>query len=73
MTEKEFFRFESPFDITIGKGRIIWADTLEYTSNAGRYARGTVLPAGWVLPGGERTQDRARAEEVAIAIDLETP
>lgn len=73
MTAKEFFRFESPFDITIGKGRIIWADTLEYTSNAGRYAKGTVLPAGWVLPGGERTQDRARAEAVALAIDLETP
>lgn len=65
MTEKEFFRFESPFDITIGKGRIIWAEATEI--------KGTVLPAGWVLPGGERTQDRARAEEVALAIDLETP
>jgi len=27
-----------------------------------------LMPAGWVLPGGERTQDRARALRVATAI-----
>lgn len=65
MTKKEFVQFSSPFDITIGKGRIIYAEALEH--------KGAVLPAGWVLPGGERTQDRARAEAVASAIDKMTP
>jgi len=27
-----------------------------------------LMPAGWVLPGGERTQDRARAQRAAAVI-----
>jgi hypothetical protein len=61
MSEREFFRFTNPLDITIGWGRIIWAEATEH--------KGLVHPAGWVLPGGERTLDRERAEAVARAID----
>jgi hypothetical protein len=64
MSEREFFRFTNPLDITIGRGRIIWAEATEH--------KGLVHPAGWVLPGGERTLDRERAEAVARAIDRRT-
>jgi hypothetical protein len=43
MSEREFFRFTNPLDITIGRGRIIWAEATEH--------KGLVHPAGWVLPG----------------------
>jgi len=68
MSEREFFRFTNPLDITIGRGRIIWAEALTYEGKRPPYQGGTFLE-GWVLPGGERTQDRERAEAVARAID----
>jgi hypothetical protein len=51
--KKSYFKFNHPNDITIGWGRII-------------YERAYGV---WVLPGGEHTDDRARAEAVAQAID----
>lgn len=69
MIKKDFFRFDNPLDIVIGKGRIVWGDALEYATKAGHYPQGRVFREGWVLPGGERTQDRVRAEAAARAID----
>ena len=66
---KEFFRFDHPNDIVIGKGRIIYApEVLKYEGKHPPYQGQTFLE-GWVLPGGVRTQDRACAEEAARVID----
>ncbi len=66
---KEIFRFEHPNDILIGKGRIIYApETFKYIGVHPEYQNHTFLE-GWVLPGGIRTRDRARAEAAARAID----
>lgn len=69
MSKKEYFRFANPLDIVIGKGRIIWGDALVYTPEKGHYMKGQIFSEGWVLPGGERTQDRNRAEAAARAIN----
>ena len=53
--------FVHPGNITVGKGRVLFAEAI----NDGR----TVMPAGWVLPGGRRTQDRDEA--VAVATEIE--
>ena len=67
--KKEFFRFSHPNDIVIGQGRIIYApETFKYIGIHPAYHNHTFLE-GWVLPGGIRTRDRARAEEAARAID----
>lgn len=68
MSNREFFRFTNPLDITIGRGRIIWAEALTYEGKHPPY-QGEIFPEGWVLPGGVRTQDRALAEAVAKQID----
>ena len=68
MSNREFFRFTNPLDITIGRGRIIWAEALTYEGKHPPY-QGETFPEGWVLPGGARTQDRALAEAAAKQID----
>jgi len=52
-------------DIEYGYGQIPWGRAIR--SELGY----ELMPAGWVLPGGERTQDRARAQRVAAAIHEE--
>ncbi len=44
-------------NIAVGKTRVIWARATDSQAE------------GWVLPGGARTQDRARAYEVAVQLD----
>ena len=58
--------FEHPKNITVGTGRVLYAER-GYTRALG------VLPAGWVLPGGERTTDEALARMVAANIDKRFP
>lgn len=53
-------KFNDPRDISRGYGRVIWATATT--------ARGIYYPEGWVLPGGIRTNVRARAEAVADRI-----
>lgn len=54
--------FNHKKNITIRRGRIIWADeTVSMTTG--------YHPAGWVLPGGQRTQIEAEAIEAALLID----
>lgn len=62
------FRFTDPRDITIGAGRVIYAEALEYRGEHGPL-RGQKLIEGWVLPGGTRTSNHAEAEAAAVAID----
>lgn len=50
--------FDHPDNITIGKGRIIWAPSCGYG-----------FPEGWVLLGGKRSQDIAEASAQAMWID----
>ena len=50
--------FSHPNNITVGKGRIIWAPSV-----------GPFIPEGWVLPGGLRTTDRDEAWAAAMGID----
>ena len=50
--------FADPRDITRGYGRVIWA-------TATTDAQGIYHPEGWALPGGARTNVRARAEAAA--------
>jgi hypothetical protein len=50
---REFFKFDHANDITIGKGRIVYEPAYE----------------AWILPGGLRTTNRGRAEEVATIIN----
>ena len=58
--------FQHPKNITVGTGRVLYAER--------GYTRATsVLPAGWVLPGGQRTDDEARARMVAANIDKRFP
>jgi hypothetical protein len=58
--------FQHPKNITVGTGRVLYAER-GYTRATG------VLPAGWVLPGGQRTDDEARARMVAANIDKRFP
>jgi hypothetical protein len=60
--EKSIARFDDVRNITVGKGRIIWAPATVVGTNR-------FLPEGWVLPGGKRTLDREEAEAAARAID----
>ena len=50
--------FDHPDNITLGKGRVIWAPSC-----------GPFIPEGWVLPGGLRTTDIAGASAMAQLID----
>lgn len=54
--------FEDPRNITVGAGRVIYAQAT--TDHAGRYHA-----EGWVLPGGTRTASKARATRVATNIN----
>lgn len=54
--------FQHPKNILIGNGRVLWGTATTDIS-------GTFHPAGWVLPGGRRTEVRALAELVARNID----
>ncbi len=58
--------FQHPKNITVGTGRVLYAER-GYTRATG------ALPAGWVLPGGQRTDDEARARMVAANIDKRFP
>ena len=61
MSRESNFRFDHPNDIVIGVGRIVYAYEQIF--------RGKLLPEGWVLPGGGRTQVRAHAEDAARYIN----
>lgn len=65
---KDCFKFEDPRDISVGVGRIVWARELKYDGFHPKFV-GRTLPEGWVLPGGERTKDRAAAEAAAAVIN----
>lgn len=54
--------FQHPKNITVGRGRVLWADATTCTN-------GLTYPAGWVLPGGLRTLDEVVAHTAAIALD----
>lgn len=54
--------FEHPFNITIGQAQVRWGTP---TTDM----HGVKHEAGWVLPGGQRTQNRDVAETVAANID----
>ncbi len=49
--------FNDPKNITVGNTRVIWARATEVHSE------------GWVLPGGQRTQNFAEAHAVAVRMD----
>ena len=49
--------YEHKKNIHIGHGRIVWGQPWG------------AMPSGWVLPGGERTNDYDRATFAASAID----
>ena len=66
--EEAHFRFTDPRDITIGEGRIIYSEAFEYRGKHGPLL-GHKFIEGWVLPGGERTTNRAEAESAAAAIN----
>ena len=53
--------FHHKNNITVGKGRVLWARATVDTS-------GTFYQEGWVLPGGRRTNDSVAAHAVAAAI-----
>lgn len=46
-----------PRNITVGTARVIWAEKLDNQ------------PAGWVLPGGLRTNSQYRAQNAAMRMD----
>jgi hypothetical protein len=50
---KTYFRFDHPNDILIGTGRVVYEPAYE----------------AWALPGGEKTKDRQKAEDMARTID----
>jgi tRNA nucleotidyltransferase/poly(A) polymerase len=56
--QNEIAVFDDPRNITIGFGRVIWAEATTPRHKA-------ELPAGWVLPGGDRTNDHSEAMRVA--------
>jgi hypothetical protein len=62
MSDFEIASFYHPKNITSGFGRIVFAKAT--TTLAGHY-----MPEGWVLPGGQRTSDEARAKRCADSID----
>ncbi len=49
-------------NLNIGRARLIWADACMPLNRP-------VCPEGWVLPGGERTNNRDRAMRVAKNMD----
>lgn len=55
-------RFDDVRNYTYGYGRLIWAE-------AALTNDGMLHPPGWVLPGGERTNDIEKAAAVAKWID----
>lgn len=65
---KDRFTFSDPRDITIGAARIVWASRLRYDGHRSDM-QGVTYPAGWVLPGGTRTQSKEEAEQVASTIN----
>ena len=52
-------------DVEYGYGHIPWGRPIRAITGELRW------PAGWVLPGGERTTNRDEAQRVAVAIDDE--
>ena len=56
--------FHHRLNITVGKGRVLYADALPVSRS---HPLG--VDAGWVLPGGERTHEHARALAVAAGIN----
>lgn len=57
-----FASFHHPKNIRVGRARILWAPSVISTS-------GLHHPEGWVLPGGARTRDEARARAAAVTVD----
>lgn len=55
-------------DIVVGMAIVPYAVASPHTPRFGPWA-GITMRAGWVLPGGERTPDRARAQRVAQRMD----
>lgn len=54
--------FVHPKNITVGKGRVLWAGG---TTDAS----GVAHAPGWVLPGGIRTLDEVAAHAAALALN----
>lgn len=54
--------FNDTRNFTFGYGRIIWAEATTLNN-------GDQLPAGWVLPGGRRTDDIEEVAATALWID----
>lgn len=64
-TELEGWKcFAHENNIEVGRGRILYAEASAFPD-----AQGRMYVAGWVLPGGRRTQDRDEAVAVATEID----
>lgn len=62
--------FGHPNNIKVGVGRIIWVEkAMTNLSVAYENQPWESLPDGWVLPGGERTQNAALAYAMADWID----
>ncbi|OUM00566.1 hypothetical protein [Variovorax sp. JS1663] len=61
-SEANPFKHQKNIILVGTKGRILWAKACTCTA-------GIHHPEGYVLPGGERTQNRARAEFAASTID----
>ena len=60
--EAQSTAFDDPRDITVGKGRVIWAKACWPVA-------GERQPEAWVLPGGVRTANRVEAYAMAVEID----
>ena len=60
--------FDDPRNVQCGKARVIWAEQTTIT-HRGQVGKGEALPAGWVLPGGNRVLDRQLAVDAAVIVD----
>lgn len=54
--------FDHPKNIVVGLGRVLWGEHAISTT-------GESHQAGWVLPGGQRTQDEQHAYLAAAVLD----
>lgn len=69
-TERNTFpaRFADKRNIQFSGARVIWADAEPARAGNEHRPPREALPAGWVLPGGARTDDFDRAFATAVNI-----
>jgi hypothetical protein len=69
-TEKLTFpaRFSDKRNISFAGARVIWADAEPARAGSAHRPPREALPAGWVLPGGARTDNFDRAFAAAVNI-----